>query len=84
MRILAVDDDPIIHDLLRDGLASQNNIDLTCVESAEDALEVLHGAEKPFDTFLLDILLPGTDGIELCRDIRALEEHRTTPIIMIT
>ena len=37
-----------------------------------------------FDCFLLDIMLPGIDGIDLCADLRAMDAYRVTPIIMIT
>ena len=84
MRILAVDDDPIIQDLLRDSLAAQGQTDLTLASSAEEAVALLEAAKRPFETFLLDIHLPGSDGIDLCRQIRAQDRHRMTPIIMIT
>ena len=84
MRILAVDDDPIILDLLKGSLNKDNSGDLICCETAEDALEVLETQTTPIDCFLLDIMLPGIDGIELCAQIRAMKSYRTTPIIMIT
>jgi CheY-like chemotaxis protein len=84
MKILAVDDDPIIHDLLKDALAVQGYDDLTCAGSSEEALDMIESARRPFDTFLLDILLPGIDGVELCRRIRERSEYRATPVIMIT
>ncbi len=84
MRILAVDDDPIIQDLLRDSLAAQGQTDLTLASSAEEAVALLEAAKRPFETFLLDIHLPGSDGIDLCRQIRAQDRHRMTPIFMIT
>lgn len=84
MRILAVDDDPIIHDLLQAGLASQGYTDVTRAEDAEEALGLIENADVPFDTFLLDIMLPEIDGVELCQRIRAQETYRMTPIIMVT
>ena len=84
MKILAVDDDPIIHDLLSHGLSAQGHTDLTCVTSAEEALQLIEESETPYETFLLDVNLPGTDGIDLCAQIRALETHKITPVIMIT
>ena len=62
MRILAVDDDPIILDLLKGSLNKDNSGDLICCETAEDALEVLETQTTPIDCFLLDIMLPGIDG----------------------
>lgn len=45
---------------------------------------MIDAASEPFDIFLLDVMMPGTCGIELCREIRAYEVYNATPIIMIT
>lgn len=84
MRILAVDDDDLILDLLKAVLGDTGFGVLTCASSAESALEVIAAAEHEFDCFLLDILMPGRDGVELCADIRKMAAYRRTPIIMIT
>ncbi len=84
MRILAVDDDPLILDLLRESLTVNGYCDLTCTASAEEAHTAMEQATEPFDCFLLDIVLPETDGIALCADIRAMDAYKMTPIIMIT
>lgn len=84
MRILAVDDDPLILDLLRTALETSGFGDVTFASSAEEAFEVLDRTQTPFDAFLLDILLYETNGIELCRQIRGRKEYRATPIIMMT
>lgn len=84
MKILAVDDDPTILDMLREFLPEQYQFDLVCAESADQAVEYTKAAVVPFDCFLLDIMLPGIDGIELCGHIRKMQEYRTTPVIMIT
>lgn len=84
MRILAVDDDPTILDMLRDSLTEACNFDLVCAETAEEALEIIERGGAPFDSFLLDIMLPGVDGIDLCAHIRAEKDYQTTPVIMIT
>lgn len=84
MKILAVDDDPTILDLLRDCLTPSLGFYLVCADSAEDGLAKIdeHGAS--FDCFLLDIMLPGVDGITLCDDIRNMQAYKSAPIIMIT
>ena len=84
MRILAVDDDPVILDLLQDALLRHEDYDLVCASSAEEALAVLESSVRGFDCFLLDIMLPGVDGIELCDAVRQTKEYRSAPIIMIT
>lgn len=83
MRILAVDDDPVILDLLEGSLGSQDHYDLRCCDSGEAALELV-GSGVHFDCFLLDIMMPGLTGIDLCRELRGMEEHAITPIVVIT
>ncbi len=84
MKILAVDDDPTVLDMLRDSLTKKLGFDLVCAETAEDALSLLQDNQNSFECFLLDIILPGVDGIELCSVIRGLQTYKSTPIIMIT
>lgn len=84
MRILAVDDDPVILDLLTGCLTEHDQYELTCAESAEEAIDVMRSEKQPFDCFLLDVMLPGIDGIQMCDWLRQQKAYRTTPIIMIT
>lgn len=84
MRILAVDDDPIILDLLRNALTKHDHYDLVCAETGEAAQDIMRSDPTPFDCFLLDVMLPGIDGIDLCESLRSTTAYRTTPIIMIT
>ena len=75
MRILIVEDDDAIAKPLADGLRSEG-FDVTRVATGEDALE----AALP-DLVLLDLRLPGIDGTEVCRRLRARSD---VPIIMVT
>ncbi len=50
--------------------------------SGEEALHVLHG-EKP-DLILLDVLMPGLDGFEICRRIKTNAETQLTPVLLMT
>ncbi|QFS83760.1 Signal transduction histidine-protein kinase BarA [Roseivivax sp. THAF40] len=84
MRILAVDDDPIILDLLGLALSNSPYNDFELTSSSEEALQLLEESEDPFECFLLDIRMPGMDGIELCKRIREYPEYDQTPIIMVT
>ncbi|APE44635.1 response regulator [Sulfitobacter alexandrii] len=84
MRILAVDDDPVILDLLERALSDSRGYQLTTCKTAEEALALLAGPIQPFECFLLDVMLPGIDGIELCDRIRQTQAYRSAPIIMIT
>ena len=84
MRILAVDDEPLILRLLETTLAGIGYTDNTFAQSGAEALEILGGTDAAFDCVLLDIRMPGMDGIELLKRIRALPTYRDTPIIMLT
>lgn len=84
MRILAVDDDPVILDLLGSSLETNGFDDITFATTAEDALELIEVADQPYDIFLLDIMLPGTTGIEVCKQLRTYECYRASPVLMIT
>lgn len=84
MRILAVDDDPHFLELLQGTLICAGYEQVEYVDSAKAALAAVRAAEVPFDCFLLDIRMPGTDGIELCRQLRALPACKQAPILMLT
>ncbi|SFS96678.1 Response regulator receiver domain-containing protein [Sulfitobacter marinus] len=84
MRILAVDDDPTVLEMLSDYLTARHGFDLVCAADAEQALVLLNEPGPDFDCFLLDIMLPGIDGIRLCAELRGLKKHQKTPILMIT
>lgn len=84
MKILAVDDEPYILELMPLLAARVGFSDVTTFSSAVDALDTLVNGKAIFDCLLLDINMPDMDGIELCRCVRLLEAYRSTPIIMLT
>ncbi|RFP89124.1 response regulator [Rhodobacteraceae bacterium 63075] len=84
MKIMTVDDDPIALGILETVLRQAQYQDLTPVLSAEAALEEVAAAQTPFECFLLDIRMPGMDGIELCAKLRAMAGYEDVPIIMTT
>jgi two-component system, OmpR family, response regulator MprA len=78
MRVLVVDDDPRI----RDSLKRQLSYEGYQVLLAADAMEALRQVtETPPDLVVLDLMLPGMDGLEVCRRIR---QHDDVPILMLT
>lgn len=84
MKILAVDDDPMVLDLLMGSLPKAGYEDVTTAGSAAEAMELIQTADQPFDCFLLDIQMPQMSGIELCDWIRYIPEYAETPILMVT
>ncbi|GAA6199903.1 response regulator [Aquicoccus sp. SU-CL01552] len=84
MRILAVDDDELIRELLLATLEAHGYSEVTLAESGEDALRKIAAAGTPFDTFMFDIQMPGMDGIDLTRQVRDMAHYRDAPIVMIT
>lgn len=82
-RVLIVDDDPLIRELLQSYLAGEG-YEVACAGTAEAAESALAEAERdgpPFDLVLLDIRLPGKDGLTLTRELRVRSE---IGIILIT
>jgi two-component system OmpR family response regulator len=76
--VLIVDDDPLIRELLESYLA-QEGYQVRCASTAEQAEACL--AESPVDLVMLDIRLPGKDGLTLTRELRVRSE---VGIILIT
>lgn len=77
-RILTVEDDERIRTAVRMALEDEG-WDVEESESGEDALTLF--AEEPTDVVLIDLMLPGIDGFELCRSIRRTSD---VPILMVT
>lgn len=83
MRILAVDDDPFILELLREILGRSGIDDLVTVDNGPEALTMIH-AGPAFDCVLLDIQMPDLSGIEVCRALRLIAGYELTPVLMLT
>jgi len=84
MRILAVDDDPYILELLPMIALKAGFSKMSTAPSGAAALDLLKNSEIPFECLLLDINMPEMDGIELCTHVRAIPSYRKTPIVMLT
>jgi DNA-binding response OmpR family regulator len=81
VRVLAVDDDPIQREFCAVYLSSPA-AEVTTAESAEAALEVLR--QQSFDILLVDVDMPGMNGIELVRLLRADPAFDSVPMMVIT
>ncbi len=80
MRILIIEDNQDIAANLADYLESQGNT----IDAAADGITGLHMAVvNDYEVIILDLMLPGMDGIEVCRKIRT-EALKQTPILMLT
>ncbi|MDR1448777.1 MAG: response regulator transcription factor [Propionibacteriaceae bacterium] len=77
-RILVVDDDAALAEMLQLVLAQEGYDTLWCARG-DQALEAFRAGQP--DLVLLDLMLPGRDGVDVCRDIRA---ESGVPIVMLT
>ena len=80
-RVLVVDDEPINLTVLVDLLTPRYSV--IVAKSGEEALERLQAGALP-DLALLDVVMPGIDGFELCRRMKADERTADIPVIFIT
>ena len=78
-KILVVDDDPRLRDLLRRYLG-ENGFLVTVAENGQ-SMNRLWMRER-YDAFILDLMMPGEDGLQILRRLRAAKD--TTPVIMLT
>jgi two-component system response regulator MprA len=79
VRILVVDDDRAVRDALRRAL-TLGSYEVQCAEDGEQALELVVQAVP--DAVVLDVGLPGIDGLEVCRRLRLLGNR--VPILILT
>jgi len=79
--ILAVDDEPDILEVVRYNLVREG-YEVECVVTGEMALKGARSITP--DLILLDLMLPGLDGLEVCRDLKSDAATRNIPIIMLS
>lgn len=80
-KILVVDDEPDIGELLKYSL-EQEGCEVEVLREGEKVLG--HLREHAFDLVILDLMLPGVSGLELCRQMKRSPELENLPIIMLT
>lgn len=79
--VLVVEDDPSDWHLYGE-LLWYNGFDVAHATKGMEALRM--AAERTPDLVLLDLVLPGMDGLEVCRRLRAIEEMRDVPVVVLT
>lgn len=80
-KILVVDDEKDILELISYNL-SKNGYRVETVTSGEDALEKIK--ENDYDLIILDLMLPGVDGLDICKIIKSDKHKSGIPIVMVT
>jgi DNA-binding response OmpR family regulator len=78
-KILIIEDEPLVRVSLEDSLSFEGFEIISC-DNGQAGLEQFEKVNP--DLVILDVMMPGLDGLEVCRQIRAL--RRSTPIIMLT
>ncbi|ATH08491.1 DNA-binding response regulator [Halobacteriovorax marinus] len=87
--ILVVEDERDISDLLKLQLQSMD-YQVTVIENGDSALELIQTPVEqrenstPIDLYILDRMLPGTDGLEICKFLRMYRQTKEKPILMVT
>ncbi len=81
MRILIVEDESSIANFVRDGL-EEEGFAVDVVDNGKKGLEMALDNHDQYDVILLDWMLPGLNGIEICRAIRI--ENKEVPIVFLT
>jgi DNA-binding response OmpR family regulator len=80
MKILVVEDEPSISNFIKKGL-EENGFEVVQAFDAELGLRLI--SQKTFAVIILDLILPGLNGLEFCQKLRH-EIHNPTPILMLT
>jgi two-component system phosphate regulon response regulator PhoB len=80
-KILVVDDEKDILELIDYNL-SKNGYRVKTVTSGEEALDLVK--ENDYDLIILDLMLPGVDGFDICKIIKADKHKANIPIVMVT
>jgi CheY-like chemotaxis protein len=80
-RVLVVDDSPSVRTQMNLYL-SKRNLECHMAQNSEEAIRAIKQAQ--FDIIFLDVVMPGADGYQACKAIKALESTRNVPVILLT
>jgi DNA-binding response OmpR family regulator len=81
--VLIIEDDPDIAEILRYILENEN-LETRIARTGEEGLSACLDKHNPPSLILLDLLLPGMSGIEICRRLRGESLTRSTPVVIVT
>lgn len=81
LRALVVDDSKTVQTQLKRELTS-SNIQADIAETGEQCLEMIE--KKHYDIIFLDVVLPGVDGYQVCKNIRRNQDKKDLPVVMLT
>lgn len=82
MRVLLVEDDPILGDGVKTGLTQAGNTHVDWFKTGNEALAALQTQE--FDIVILDIGLPGMSGLEVLKELRSSGHQKDVPVLLLT
>jgi DNA-binding response OmpR family regulator len=82
MRILVVEDEHRIAQAIKQGLEQESYAVDVCFDGEDGYSTAVAAKDDEYDVILLDVMMPGMDGYEVCRKLRAQSIH--TPILMLT
>lgn len=81
-KILAIDDEPTTREIIDAGLCSA--FEVITASTGEDGLELIGNMTRTPDLILLDAMMPGLSGFEVCRKLKSRRRTRQIPIIFLT
>src|SRR6476619_4309721 len=81
MKVMVVDDERAVRESLRRALELEG-YEIALADDGNEALATLRDGEPQPDVVILDVLMPGVDGLEVCRRLRADGNH--VPVLMLT
>jgi CheY-like chemotaxis protein len=80
IKVLAVDDNPVNLSILEEILGTEYRVEFA--QSGEQAIRIASKSKPAF--VLLDVMMPGMDGLETCRRLRMIGDLRDTTIVMVS
>lgn len=81
-RVLILDDEELNIDIIKLVFMNEKSIEIDTATTGVEAISL--AMKNRYDSFLLDVVMPGVNGIDVLKKLRKTEKYRTTPILMIT